>query len=82
MDYKIGSEYYIRDKRNDNPALTPPMIARLVGDKRWEAVKDIPGRSRVTLLKPETFNKVKFWFDGQDYETSIRTFRRFANDKP
>jgi hypothetical protein len=45
-----GKRTYIRDKRNDNPALTPPMIARLVGDKRWDAVKDIPGRSRVKAL--------------------------------
>ena len=77
IDLKIGSEYYIRDK--GPPELPQRMMARRFGDKRRDAVKEIRGGSRVTLLSKSRV-EVKFRFDGQEYVTFTSTFAQFASE--
>ena len=77
MDYKIGSEYYIRDKGYPEPPQR--MMARRFGDKNRDAVQEIRGGSRVTLLS-ESPVEVRFRFDGQEYVTFKSTLAQFASE--
>ena len=79
MDYKIGSEYYIRDNKG-NLELPQRMMARLCGDRHEQGNKEIRGGSRVRLLS-ESPREVRFGFDGQKYVTPKITFARFASEE-
>jgi hypothetical protein len=84
MVYKIGSEYYIHEKADDhNPAMTERMMARLCSDKHDQAGKDIRGGSRVTLLKPTSWDKVRLVSSAANLRNCLaEIFKRQAGREP